>query len=300
MPPFGQVDADTQRMFQGAQRERPPLPGGVEESGEGGPVQQGHPVGEGRSGVAVGPVLAGPGVELAQHRLLSPADRPEVAAQRLEGGGHLVEQFAQLGHGREAVVRRPERAEELGEGGRGPAHVDPGDVPDEGLGEQGGGLVGVGGAAVEVEVVDGGGVADADHDVVGVVRPELGPGRADGDDGGLAGERLEREDSTTGRTRRRVLPLPEGPTARSEVPSTSGSRANPVPRRAYGLRTPSSTVPSSTCRASRSCRAARTGRSRAPDGCTQAPAPLSRTASSKALIREGSARTESQARRMRA
>lgn len=110
----------------------------------------------------------------------------QVPAQLAEGVRHLVEQLAQFGHGGEAPVRRPEGPQQLGEGGRGPAHLDPLHVSDEGLGEQGGGLVGVRRAAVEVEVVDGVGVADADHDVVRGVRPEPGPGRADGDDGGLA------------------------------------------------------------------------------------------------------------------
>lgn len=191
MPAFGEVHADPQRVLQGAQRERPPGAGGVEEAREGGAVQQGDTVGEGRSGVGVGPVLAFPRVELAEH--LGLAGGLQRAAQGGEGGGYAIEEFAQLGHGGEAAVRGPERPEELGEGGGGPAYVDPGDVPHEALGEEHRGLVGVGGAAVEVQVVDGVGVADAHDDVVGPVGPEGGAGGGDRDDGGLPGQGLQRE-----------------------------------------------------------------------------------------------------------
>ncbi len=88
-----------------------------------------------------------------------------------------------------------EGTEQLGEDGGGAAavaaRVRVGEVADEGLGEYGGGLVGVGGAAVEVEVVHGVGVADADDDVIGLCRAEPGARRADHHDRGPAGQGVQ-------------------------------------------------------------------------------------------------------------
>src|SRR5690606_26911833 len=88
-----------------------------------------------------------------------------------------------------------ERSEQLGQDGGGAAAVAAGvrvgQIPGESFGEHGGGLVGVGGAAVQVEVVHRVGVADAHDDVVGVGRAESGSRRADDHHGGPPGQRVQ-------------------------------------------------------------------------------------------------------------
>jgi hypothetical protein len=66
-----------------------------------------------------------------------------------------------------------------------------GEITDQRLGQHGGGLVGVGGAAVEVEVVHGLGIADLYDDVVGVDRAEPGARGADHDHRGPSGEGVQ-------------------------------------------------------------------------------------------------------------
>lgn len=69
--PLGEVDANPHRVFQGSEGEGPSAAGGVEEALERRPVEQCHPVGEYRCRIAVDVLLTGPGIELAQHGLLS-------------------------------------------------------------------------------------------------------------------------------------------------------------------------------------------------------------------------------------
>ncbi len=88
---------------------------------------------------------------------------------------------------------RAVRAQQLGEDGGGAAAVQAADVSDEPFREDGGGLVGVAGAAVEVQVVGGGGVADADDDVEGLVRAQRCPRAAHGEDGRLSGQGTQPE-----------------------------------------------------------------------------------------------------------
>src|SRR5690606_7651871 len=109
--------------------------------------------------------------------------------------GGAVEQLPQFGDGGEPAVDGAERSEQLGQDGGGAAAVAAGvrvgQIPGESFGEHGGGLVGVGGAAVQVEVVHRVGVADAHDDVVGVGRAESGSRRADDHHGGPPGQRVQ-------------------------------------------------------------------------------------------------------------
>lgn len=79
--PFREVDPDPYGVFERAQREGPGRARGVEEPGEGGPVEGGDPVGECRSWITRSPGLPGAGVEFAL--------QAEVAArvERLAQGG---------------------------------------------------------------------------------------------------------------------------------------------------------------------------------------------------------------------
>lgn len=131
-------------------------------------------------------------------------------------------------------MHRAERSEELGEDGGGAAGVAAGvrvrEVADERLGEHGRRLVGVGGAAVQVEVVDGVGAADADDDVVGVGRAEARAAAPTTTTAVRPASAWRHSDSATGRTTPPVLPDPAGPTTSMDVPSRSVPRPRPAPR----------------------------------------------------------------------
>ena len=177
------------------------------------------------------------GVEFAeQRRRAARVHAPRAAPRRR--ARHPVQEFAQDGHRREAAVGGGVRAEQLGRARWRPGAARPrGARPTSASASSGGGLVGVGGAAVEVEVVAGGGVAERDHHVERLVagrgrrprRPRRPPRPGPPAPGGTA----TRRPAASGA---RVLPAPGGPTASSPVPSSAGSRAMPEPRYWYGLR----------------------------------------------------------------
>lgn len=123
MPALGQVDPDPDGVVEGLQRERPRLSGRVEEPREGGPVEQRDPVREDAPHIPRIPHLPLPRVEFPQQRLLPGVLEP--LAQRGHRPRRPVEQLTQLRYGGEAAVDGPERAEELGEHGGGPAGVAP-------------------------------------------------------------------------------------------------------------------------------------------------------------------------------
>ncbi len=193
MAAFRQVDADPDGVVEGLEREGAGPARGVEERGEGGPVQQRHPVRQYAAHVPGPAQLPLAGVQLAQQRVLS--GRPQLLAQFGQWSGAAVEQLPQFRDAREASVHRVEGAEELGEDGGGAAGVAAGvrvgEVADQGFGEDDGGLVRVGGAAVQVEVVHGVRVADPYDDVVGVGRAEVRARGTDHDDRGAPGERVQ-------------------------------------------------------------------------------------------------------------
>lgn len=189
---FGEVDPDPQRqVLQGPQREGPGQRPGGEERRERGAVEQGNPVGEHRTGVPGSALLPGTGLQLAQHGLV--AARSECLPQRADRVQVAVEELPERGHPGEVPVHRAVRAEQLGEDRGGPPAVQVGHVADQPLREYARGLVRVGRAAVQVEVVHGRRVADPHDDVVRLVGAELLPCAADGEHRGPSGEGLEGE-----------------------------------------------------------------------------------------------------------
>ena len=127
-------------------------------------------------------------------------------------------------------MRGPVRAEQLGERRGGPAAVAARAAGRPGrrqrLGEDGRGLVGVRGAAVEVEVVDGVGAADPHDDVVRVVGPEPRPrGAATATTAARPASAWRHSDSTTGRTSRPGLPRPGRPDGEQGGPEHVGVEA---------------------------------------------------------------------------
>ena len=291
---LGQFDTDPQRVVEGAQRELPAAA-----------VVSKKPAKAGRSSRAIrsasstpmSPARADCRSRASSSRSMrcAPVARPPArCAARRQRGRRAVQQFAQLGHGGEAPVDAPGRARAAG-----PARSRPGgcrrragggEVADEGLGEHPGRLVGVVGAAVEVEVVGGVGVARPDHDVERVVGPEAGPGR---------GRRRRRRrcpasawrhsDSTTGRTSRAVLPRPGRPDGEQRGAEQRGLQGDAgAAARVAGCAWSSTAVPIRTWRGEQVVAggAARAGRAR-PEGWAQAAAPVPRTVSAKAASRVG-------------
>ena len=153
---------------------------------------QGEPAGEDRADVRGGAGLPHPRVQFAaHHRVLAGLQAGPQCGQHARVA---LQQFPQHGQRREVSVHRPVGAEQLGERGDGPLGADRVEVPGQGLGQDGGGLVGIVALGVRVQVVRGVRVADADHHVVGVGPAERGAGGADGDERAGAGEGLQGEE----------------------------------------------------------------------------------------------------------
>ncbi|CAM5626302.1 hypothetical protein SCALM49S_05640 [Streptomyces californicus] len=226
-----QVDADPQRVLaERTQREGAGVGPGGEEPGERGPVQQRDPVRESGGGVAGAARLAGPGLQLTEHRVLPGGF--ESGAESGDGLRGAVEEFAQFRYGGEVAVGGPGRGRAAGRG-----RWRRGGCPGcrhrrRALREDGGCLVGVGGAAVEVEVVGGGGVADAYDDVEGVVRAEGCARAADGEYGRLSGQGAQPEGLDDGPHQPGGLARAGRSDGQQRGAEEGGVRAIPVERRA--------------------------------------------------------------------
>ncbi len=314
-----QVDADPHGVLDGPQGEGPPgavrgrrgggglagrvggclPPGGgavgTEDVCEGGPVQEGDPLREQHRDVVPALCLPGPRVEVPQLGRVA----GDGGAQRGEGAGGAAEEFPQLRYAGEVAVRGAVRPDELGQGGGGAAGVRE-EVAGQGFGEEPGRVVGLLGAAVQVEVVPGLGVSDGDDRVEGVVGGEAGAPGGHGDDGGAAREGLEAQGLGDGSGEPFGLARPGGADGEQGGAEQLGFEGDAGGAAGVGVAGWSAAVPMRTCPVTRSWVAVRVGRSRRPEGWAQAAAPCARTASVKAARRAGWVRTPSQARRMRA
>lgn len=127
-----------------------------------------------------------------------------------------------------------ERPEQLGQHGGGAAAVAArmrvGEIPHERLGEHGRRLVGVAGAAVQVQVVDRVRVSDPYDDVVRVLRSEPRARRADHDHGGPSGERVQAQRLGQRPHDGPRLAGPGGPDGEQGGAEQVGSEAQSAPR----------------------------------------------------------------------